>query len=257
MDSFEARFGGVTRLFGAEGTARLRAAHVCVVGVGGVGSWTVEALARSGVGRLTLMDFDDVCLSNSNRQLHALAGEFGKPKVDVLARRVQAIHPECAVQPVRAFFTPATAEELLQQPLSFVVDAIDQTPHKCLLIAQCRQRGIPIVTTGGAGGRRDPAQVRVLDLAFTTHDRLLAQVRSRLRQDFGFPQGKEPFGVDCVCSTEPQVFPAKDGGVCAQPEQGSDLRIDCASGFGTATFVTGTFGFVAAGVVVRRLAGAT
>jgi tRNA threonylcarbamoyladenosine dehydratase len=256
MDPYDARFGGVARLVGAAGLERLRQAHVCVVGVGGVGSWAVEALARSGVGRLTLVDFDEVCISNSNRQLHALAGDFGRPKVEVLARRVQAINPDCAVRPEMAFFTPATADKVLEPPFSFVVDAIDQTDNKCLLIARCRERGIPIVTTGGAGGRRDPTQIRVADLAFTTHDGLLEQVRSRLRKDFGFPRGGEPFGVDCVFSAEPQVYPTKDGGVCARREEGSNLRIDCESGFGTATFVTGTFGFAAAAIVVRKIAAA-
>jgi tRNA A37 threonylcarbamoyladenosine dehydratase len=254
MDPYEARFGGVARLFGAAGLERLRQAHVCVVGVGGVGSWAVEALARSGLGRLTLVDFDEVCISNTNRQLHALAGDFGSPKVEVLARRVRAINPDCGVQPLTVFFTPATATQVLEPQFSFVVDAIDQTDNKCLLIARCRERGLPIVTTGGAGGRRDPTQVRVADLAFTTHDGLLDQVRSRLRKEFGFPRGKQPFGVDCVFSAEPQVYPAQDGGVCARRSEASRLRIDCETGFGTATFVTGTFGFAAAAVVVRKLA---
>ena len=254
MDPYEARFGGVARLFGVRGLERLRQAHVCVVGLGGVGSWAAEALARSGLGQLTLVDFDEVCISNSNRQIHALAGDFGKPKAEMLVRRVKAINPDCVAQPQVVFFTPPTAEQILQAQFDFVVDAIDQTANKCLLIARCRERGLSLVTTGGAGGRRDPTQVRVTDLAFTTHDGLLEQVRSRLRKEFGFPCGKEPFGVDCVFSPEPPVYPAADGNVCAQREDISNLRIDCERGFGTATFVTGTFGFTAAAVVVRKLA---
>lgn len=233
---------------------RLRAAHVCVVGVGGVGSWTVEALARSGLGRLTLVDLDDVCISNTNRQSHALEGEFGKPKVEVLARRILAINPECRVQPVQAFFTAATAEAILADRPDCLVDAIDRPAEKCLLIARGRALGLPTVTTGGAGGRRNPATVRLGDLAFTSHDPLLQVVRRTLRRDHGFP-AHGAFGVDCVYSTEPQVFPQADGSVCAERPPDADLRLDCRSGFGTAAFVTGAYGLAAAGLAVQRLLG--
>jgi len=201
-----------------------------------------------------LVDFDEVCIANSNRQIHAQTGHLGQPKVEVMAQRVRAINPDCAVNPVLALFTPATADQILGSPFDYMVDAIDQISNKCLLIARCRERSLPIITSGGAGGRRDPTQVRVGDLAFTSHNRLLVQVRSTLRQDYGFPRGKKPFGVDCVYSSEPVVYPAKDGSGCARREEGGRLRIDCKTGFGTATFVTGTFGFVAAAHVVSMLA---
>jgi len=257
MSDFDFRFGGIGRLYGADALARLRAAHVCVVGIGGVGSWAVEALARSGVGHLTLVDLDEVCVSNVNRQLHALNPEVGRAKVEVMAERVRGINPECEVRPRLEFFTEANADALLGSHHDFVVDAIDSLTNKCLLLAKCRDRQIPVVTCGGAGGRRDPTAIRVADLALTTHDRLLQKLRDKLRKDFGFPRGEKMFGIDAVYSPEPPVYPARDGTVCGQRETGADgeaLKLNCDSGFGTATFVTGTFGFVAAAHVVRSIA---
>ncbi len=254
MDPFDLRFGGIGRLYSREGLARLRRAHVCVVGVGGVGSWAVEALARSGVGRLTLVDMDDVCASNVNRQIHALDGELKKAKVAVMAHRARAINPDIEVHPIEAFLTRGNAEALLQPAFDHVFDAIDSPREKCLIIAMCRARGIPVITAGGAGGRRDPTRVRIDDLSRSGGDRLLQSVRRLLRAEHGFPGGGDTFGVDCVYSSEPPVFPRSDGTVCGTRERDADLRLDCRSGFGTATFVTGTFGFAAAARMVDRLA---
>lgn len=251
------RFGGVARLLGRAGLARLHAAHVCVVGVGGVGSWTVEGLARSGVGTLTLIDLDDVCVTNVNRQLPALDGQIGRPKVTVLAERVRQINPECRVELVHEFLTAATAERLLAPRYDFVVDAIDRMSHKALLIAGCRERGIPVLTIGGAGGRSDPTKVHVGDIGEASDD-LLRMVRKKLRRDHGFASGAHRgitrMGLRCVWSSEAPVYPWADGTCAAEPEPGSNLRLDCASGFGTAAYVTGVFGLVAAGEVVRTLA---
>jgi tRNA A37 threonylcarbamoyladenosine dehydratase len=257
MKQHEARFGGIARLYSAAGAERLRRAHVCVVGVGGVGSWAVEGLARSGIGQLTLVDLDDVCISNVNRQVPALTGEFGKPKVEVMACRVTAINPECRVHSLQSFFLAANAQEILQAGFDYVVDAIDTPSLKALLIQLCRQRGLPVLTTGGAGGRRDPTAVEVQDLAFSTHDRLMRQVRKYLRRNAGFPAPGKPFGVECVISREPPVYAHRDGSVCADKDPGTDLRLDCTSGYGTASFVTGTFGFVAAARVVAVIASGT
>lgn len=255
MSDFDQRFGGIKRLYGSDGLERLSRAHVCVVGIGGVGSWAAEALARTAVGELTLVDLDEVCVSNINRQLHALDGEIGNAKVMAMANRIQAINPLCKVHAVQEFFTSANADKILSTPFDAVLDAIDNVPNKCLLIAKCREKGIPIVTTGGAGGRRDATRIQVADLALTTHDGLLQSVRKKLRDEFNFPrEPKKLFGVDCVFSTEPQVFPHSDGTVCAQREAGSDLRLNCDSGYGTATFLTGTFGFIAAQRVVEKVA---
>lgn len=254
MSDFDKRFSGIGRLYGQAELERLRRSHICVVGIGGVGSWSVEALARSGVGELTLIDLDEVCVSNVNRQLHALDGEIGKPKVEVMAQRARAINPECNVHAISEFFTASNASELLATKFDCVLDAIDNVTNKCLLIAECHKRQTPIVTTGGAGGRRDPTAIRIVDLGLTTHDGLLQAVRKKLRDDFGFPrEPKKLFNIDCVFSTEPQVYPHSDGTVCAQRESGSDLRLNCDSGYGTATFVTGTFGFIAAAQVLNRV----
>jgi tRNA threonylcarbamoyladenosine dehydratase len=253
MDHYERRFGGIGRLYGTDGLDRLRHAHVCIVGLGGVGSWAVEALARSGIGALTLIDLDDVCISNVNRQLHALDGDLGKPKVEVMAQRVRAINPDCVLHPLQAFFLKSNAQEILQAGFDYVLDAFDSPSRKCVLIAQCRERSIPVITSGAAAGRRDPTALEVIDLAFSSHDRLLQEVRSMLRTRHGFPRGKHPFGVECVLSRERVVYPRKDGQVCTAPGTEQDLRIDCDTGFGTASFVTGAFGFVAASRIIQGI----
>jgi tRNA A37 threonylcarbamoyladenosine dehydratase len=255
MNDHDARFGGVGRLFGTEELNRLKRAHVCVVGIGGVGSWAVEALVRSGIGALTLVDLDDICVSNVNRQVHALDGAIGQPKVEAMARRILAINPGCNVHSLHAFFTETNANEILRTSFNYVLDAIDNPAKKCLLIAKCRERHLPAFVVGGAGGRRDPLALKISDLARSSHDPLLAEVRSQLRSAFGFPRGeKQLFGIECVYSPEPVLFPQQDGTVCAQRESGSNLRLDCDSGYGTACFVTGAFGFAAAGRIVEKIA---
>lgn len=242
-EDLQTRFGGIERLYSKDGLQRLLAASVCVVGVGGVGSWAAEALARSGIGRITLVDLDDVCVSNVNRQLHALDSSAGRPKVEVMAERIRAIHPCCDVHPVCEFFNEATADKILKGRFDWVIDAIDQVGNKCRLIAACHQRQIPIISAGGAGGRRDPSRVRIADLAEVTHDNLMRRTRKTLREDFGFPTGpKRAMGVPCVYSSEPPIVPECGAG-----------RITCDTGYGTAAFVTGTFGFVAAAHVVSAI----
>lgn len=253
MNGFESRFGGIARLYGRDALYRLRDSHAMVVGVGGVGSWTVEALARSGVGELTLIDLDEVCISNTNRQLPALDGKTGLPKVDVLAERVRSINPECQVHPLKKFFTANTAEELLSLPCSGVADAIDSLKHKALLIAGCHRRKIPIVVAGAAGGRRDPTAIRHADLSRATHDRLLQQTRKLLRKEYGFPAGEKKFGIECVYSPEPPMFPQSDGTVCGIQEPGADTKMNCESGYGAATHVTGAFGFAVAARLIEKI----
>lgn len=250
------RFGGLERLYGRGALVRLNAAHVCVVGVGGVGSWAVEALARSGIGALTIVDLDDVCVTNVNRQLPALDGNIGRPKVEVLAERVRAINPDCRVNARTEFFTESSASDILgAAQFDYVLDAIDSLKNKCLLVVKCREKGIPLITSGAAGGRSDPTQITVNDLAFTTQDELLRYVRKRLRRDFAYSRDiNESFGVKAVYSTERAVFPWSDGTVCHEIEKGNDPAINCESGVGTASFVTGAFGFTAAAEVVGTIA---
>jgi tRNA A37 threonylcarbamoyladenosine dehydratase len=250
---YDARFGGIARLYGRAAQERLRRGHVCVVGVGGVGSWAVEALARTGVGRLTLIDLDDVCVSNANRQLHALDGHIGQAKVEVLADRAKRINPEIALTLHPRFFTASHADALLAQDYDCVLDAIDDVENKCLLLAACRARGLAVVTVGGAGGRRDPSKITSGDLNRSRNDGLLRRVRRELKQAHGFPEAGD-WGIPCVFSDERPVYPTPDGETCLKPHAGeAPQKLDCAAGFGAATFVTGTFGFHAAALVVERL----
>ncbi len=251
------RFGGLGRLYGTAGLERLAAAHVCVVGLGGVGSWAAEALARSGVGALTLIDLDDVCVTNVNRQLPAIDGEIGRPKVAVIADRIRRINPGCRVEALAEFFTASSAERHLAPGFTAVVDAIDDVGNKALLIAACRARGLFCVTAGGAGGKRDGTALRTGDLGASGGDDLLKQVRKTLRREHGFAGGEgNLYGVRAVWSTERPVFPWADGTCAAAPEPGSNLRLDCASGFGTAVFVTAAFGLALAQEVVNRVVAA-
>ncbi|MBI1178030.1 tRNA cyclic N6-threonylcarbamoyladenosine(37) synthase TcdA [bacterium] len=255
MSDYEQRFGGIARLYGRDGLDRLRRAHVAVVGIGGVGSWSAEALARSGVGKLTLIDLDDICVTNVNRQIHATNPDIGALKVSAMARRIQEINAACEVHSIEEFFTGSNAAKLLCHEFNCILDAIDNVANKCLLIAGCRERKIPVVTTGGAGGRTDPTQIRIDDLTRVTHDPLIRQVRRTLRREHGFPgDAKSMFGVPCVYSTEPVRYPWSDGTVCETKEPGDDnLRMDCNSGYGSVTHLTGTVGFAAAAEVIKLL----
>ena len=255
MSDFETRFGGIARLYGQGGLAKLRAAHVCVVGIGGVGTWAAEALARSGIGAITLVDLDEVCMTNINRQLHALTETVGRAKVEAMAKRIRAINPECKIFAEQKFFNAQTAEELLAPKYDFVLDAIDDVTNKVLLLMQCRDKKIPAITSGGAGGRRELTAVRVGDLSQASHDKLLAEVRRRLRTEHGFPAGQSAMNVACVYSVERTVYPQADGSVCEMRSAAEDgTRLNCNGGLGSATFVTGAFGFAAAGFVVRKIA---
>lgn len=255
MSDYIVRFGALARLYGQAGLSRIQSAHIAVIGLGGVGSWAVEALARSGVGALTLVDMDEVCLSNVNRQLHALSETVGQSKAQVLADRVAQIAPECRVTVENCFLTERTLDRLLEPKYNYVLDAIDTTKHKCLLIAEARKRGIPLLTCGGAGGRIDPSRVQIADLSRTINDPLLLQVRKRLRQQYEFPKMKrQKFKIDCIFTDELPIFPREDGSVSCERESGADYRLNCDEGFGSATFLTGTFGFFMASEVIRRIA---
>lgn len=249
------RFAGIERLYGAGSVAQLTRAHVAVVGLGGVGSWAAEALARSGIGALTLIDADEVCVSNANRQLHTLQDTLGKAKVGVMAERLRAINPALSVEPVERFVTPATLAELLDRDFDLVLDACDAFRVKVEMTAWCRRRKLPLVVCGSAGGRTDPTMIRVRDLSRTEHDALLGLMRRKLRQEFGFPSNRDRyFGVPAVYSLENVRYPQADGSVCGtRPVGGDALRLGCEGGLGAATHVTATFGFVAVGRVLEML----
>lgn len=247
----ERRFGGVGRVYGSEVLEQFSNAKVTVVGVGGVGSWVVEALARSGVGSLVLIDLDHVAESNINRQLQAIEPDLGKAKVVALAERVALINPVCQVETVEEFLQADNIEHLITADNDYVIDCIDSFRVKCALIAYCRRNKIPIITSGGAGGRVDPTQVQIADLSRTEHDPLLSRTRKLLRQDYGFSRNpKRRFHVPCVYSAEQQVRPKEIGVAC---EGSSDSSLNCA-GFGSVMTVTATFGMVAVSHVLKKLA---
>lgn len=258
-EPMEERFAGIDRLYGAGAAAHFARAHVCVVGVGGVGSWAVEALARTGVGELTLIDADDVCVSNTNRQLHALDGEYGRAKVEVMARRARAINPAIVVHTVPHFLTLSNLPDLLGRdslpPFDAVLDACDSLKVKVEMVVFCKRRKIPIVVCGAAGGRIDPTLVGARDLSKTEHDAMLALVRQKLRDDHGWTRNpKRYFGVQAVFSRENANYPQADGSVCKTRVPGAGaLKLDCAGGLGAATHVTGTFAFVAVSRVLAKV----
>lgn len=259
------RFDRAARLFGEPGLHRLMRSRVVIFGMGGVGSFSAESLARSGVGELVLVDFDDVCVTNANRQLHALRGTIGKKKVEVMAERLRAVHPTAVVTPVARFYDASSSDELLEGRIDYVVDAIDNMTAKAHLVATCLARGIPIVSSMGAAARWDPTQIRVADLAQTERDPFARALRKMLRKAHGMQIDRErPVGVPAVYSEEEPREPAAlgydegKGFVCVCPNKDNGMhtcerrsRID-----GSASFVTGAFGLAAASVVVRRLAGA-
>lgn len=252
------RFDGNRRLYGAAYDRVLRA-HVLVVGLGGVGSWVAEALARAGVGALTLVDGDDVCVSNVNRQLHATESSIGQAKAEVMAERMRAIHPACRVIAVRSFYVRTDADRFFGEPYDFVVDCVDGVTAKASLIGNCHARGIPVITCGGAAGKVEPGLVQVADLMEAHHDRLLMFVRKLLRKHHGFPKrGGKRFGVPCVFSPEPIVLPegcatAAEGAADSGPFGDEAGRLNCEGRLGSAVFVTAVFGFHAAAHVVKTL----
>jgi tRNA A37 threonylcarbamoyladenosine dehydratase len=250
---FARRFGGIGRLYGEPALERFRAAHVCVIGVGGVGSWVVEALARSAIGHLTLIDLDNVAESNINRQIQALSSTIGMPKIEALRQRIAEINPFCQVTLVEDFIDLENIETLVaNQGFDYVVDAIDSVKPKAALIAWCSANKMPLVVVGGAGGQIDPTKVEIRDLARTEQEPLLKKVRKLLRAQYGFSRGeKQKYHIDAVFSMEPLRYP--DTGDACEIDDNGITGLNCA-GFGSCMVVTATFGMVTAGQVLRRLA---
>jgi len=241
------RFGGIDRLYGQGAVHQLANCHVVVIGIGGVGSWAAEALARSGVGKLTLIDADDVCVTNVNRQIVALDDTVGDAKIDVMNDRIARINPDCEVVLYHEFVSLDNLTELIDE-CDVVVDAIDAQMIKAAIIAHCKRRKIKCVTVGSAGGKADPREVTSADLAKTRNDPLAAKVRGTLRNRFGFTrtEGKR-FGVECVYSLEQMAYPQPDGTVNGRKFIDDGVtKMDCSAGFGSITMVTATFGMVAA-----------
>lgn len=247
----ERRFGGVRRLYGSAALERFRNAHVGVVGIGGVGSWAAEALARSAIGQITLIDLDMVAESNVNRQIHALGEAFGRAKTDAMAERLLDINPACRVHRVEDFVSPENFDQILGEDFDYLIDAIDQVRTKAAMIAGCGARRIPIITAGGAGGQTDPSRIEIADLSRTIQDPLLSKVRALLRKEYGFTrQSGKKFGVPAVFSSEPVRYPER-GSACETTDPPSGLN--CA-GYGSSVCVTACFGLFAASAVLGHLA---
>ncbi|WP_068994335.1 tRNA cyclic N6-threonylcarbamoyladenosine(37) synthase TcdA [Kangiella sediminilitoris] len=252
----DTRFGGIARLYGQKALDKFRRTHICVIGIGGVGSWVVEALARSGVGAITMIDPDEVSESNINRQLVALDSTIGQGKGDVLKERVSDINPECKVAIIEDLLKPDNTRELIGSGFDYVIDAIDSARSKAALISHCKRNKVPIVCIGGAGGQIDPQQITVADITRTHNDPLLAKTRSILRYDYGFSSNlKRKYQVPCVYSTEQLSYPLPDGGITNQkPDSDRALRMACDVGMGSATHITATFGYFAVGLVLQKVA---
>lgn len=257
------RFGGVIRLYGETGLAKLQAAHLVVIGIGGVGSWAVEALARNGIGQITLIDLDNIAESNVNRQLHAVEEAFGLAKVTAMAKRIQSINPFVKVHEVEDFITPENIASLLDfNVLSkphMVIDCVDDAKAKIALATFCKQQKIPMIMSGSAGGRLDPTRIQVADLSAVSGDKLLAKVRNQLRRDHGFPKASQQkksakFSIPCVFSDEPVILP---NAVCvleseSQAHQVGVTGLNCA-GYGSSVCVTAPFGFTLANLAIKAV----
>lgn len=252
--SYQRRFGGLERLYGPDVLPRLAGAHMLVAGIGGVGTWSAEALARSGVGRITLVDLDHIAESNINRQLHALSDTLGQAKIDAMAQRIAGINPQCRVRGIDDFVSPENIASLLEDQPDVVIDCTDQPAAKIAMILAGRQRGIPVLVCGGAGGKTDPLALRAGDLSMANHDALLSRLRNRLRREYGYPKASSKagkpvrraprMGVWALWFEQPTVLPQQwtNNADSADGLQG----LSCA-GYGSVVTVTATMGMAAAG----------
>jgi len=253
-DSYQARFAGLARVYGDAALNLLAQAHFCIVGVGGVGSWAAEACARSGIGSITLIDHDDIHISNTNRQLHTLQHNIDRSKVEVLRERILEINPECHCHAIDDLVTRGNIDKFEFAQFDYVIDAIDHVSHKLTLMHHCRRNKIRCISTGGAGGLTDPTQILVKDLTQSFNDPLLAKLRSTLRQQLDYSRNpKRRYAMDCVFSAEQPVYPVGDGSVSYEkPEVPERTTLDCETGIGSFVGVTACFGFTATAHAIKK-----
>ena len=260
-DDYSERFGGIQRLYGSKKAAIIPTLRICIIGIGGVGSWAVEALARSGVGHITLIDHDDIALSNINRQIHTLDSTINQSKVIAMQERVQQINPQCHCHAIDDLLTANNLTKYFSishknkadEKYDYIIDAIDSVKHKSALIYFCKRNKIPIITTGGAGGLTNPTAVEICDLSKTYNDPLAASVRSQLRHQYNFTRNPQSrFGVECVFSTEQQLYPQADGSVGQEKPNMKGVSLDCNFGYGSSSCVTSVFGFSAAARAIEK-----
>ena len=253
--SYQQRFGGIIRLYGTQATKKLMQAHVLVIGIGGVGSWVAEALARSGVGTISLMDLDDICITNSNRQIHAIHSQIGLPKVETTCSRLKDINPEIITHGIEDFLDQDNITQYIQQTYTLVVDAIDSSMTKSALIAHCKRCKIPIITAGSSGGKKDPSKITYGDLSKTRNDPLLAKVRNNLRRHHGFSRNpKRVFSIEAIYSTEQMTYPDNQGETCQHRGFiGEGKKLDCSGGYGASTMMTASFGLLASSRCIEKI----
>lgn len=249
------RFAGIARLYGEQGLDKIHRSHVFIVGIGGVGSWVAEALARSGVGEITLMDMDEVCISNINRQIHAKTSTVGQSKIEAMAERLKDINPEIIVHQIDEFLTRDNIVDYVSEEYDFVVDAIDSVISKAALIVHCKRNKIPILTIGGAGAQRDPQKIKINDLSQSSGDPLLAKIRNELRRKHNYSRNvQKKMGIKVVYSDEQLYYPQADGTVShARPKNMDNAKLDCSKGFGAASFITASFAFVACSFILEKI----
>ena len=251
--SYSERFGGIQRLYGKTRAKWIPQLHICVIGIGGVGSWAAEALARSGIGNITLIDHDDIALSNINRQIHTLDSTLEQSKVLAMKERILQINPACHCHAIDDLLTENNLSKYIVTDYDYVIDAIDSVKHKSALIYYCKRNKIPVITTGGAGGLIDPTTVEICDLSKTYNDPLAAKVRSQLRYHYNFSRNpKRRFGIECVFSTEQQVYPQADGSIGQKKPGVKGVSLDCNFGYGSSACVTSVFGFTAAARSIEK-----
>jgi tRNA A37 threonylcarbamoyladenosine dehydratase len=250
----ERRFGGVARLYGTQALEKFKKSHVIVIGIGGVGSWVVEALARNAIGKITLIDMDVVAESNINRQLPALSNTLGRNKCDVMAERIRGINEECEICIVDEFLTKDNIANLIAADTSYVIDCIDNSRVKAALIAWCKRQKVKMLTIGGAGGKTDPTLIQIVDLSRAKHDPLLSRTRKILRQDYNFSTNiKRRFNIPCVYSLEHLKYPTDDGEISQTKLKNEMSGLSCAGGIGSSLMVTASFGFIAVSHVLKRI----
>jgi tRNA A37 threonylcarbamoyladenosine dehydratase len=253
--SYQHRFGGLIRLYGTQACLKLLHSHVLIIGIGGVGSWVAEALVRSGIGTITLMDLDDICVTNSNRQVHTTCHTVGLAKTTVMAKRLKAINPEVEVHCIDDFIDKGNITEHIQPHFSFIFDAIDNAIDKTEIIAHCKKNNFPMITIGSSGGKKDPSKIAYDDLAKTTCDPMFLKIRNNLRRKHGFSRDPQQlFNIEAIYSTEPMVYPDNKGETSSSKEfiQAGE-KLDCGSGYGASTMITASFGLLAAARAIETL----
>ncbi len=249
----EKRIAGVARLYGDKAVEVFQHSHITIIGIGGVGAWVAEALARTGIGQLTLIDLDEICVSNINRQVHALTETVGQSKTSVMKARIKSINPSCEVNEINDFVGYENLEKCLSTDYDYVVDAIDSAAIKAAILNWCKRNKVKSICIGGAGGKINPAEIKVGDLNRTKNDPLLAKVRSQLRAYHGFSRNpKRTYSLECVYSTEQARFPDGEGSTTFK-KPGGLIGMDCSSGFGAVTHITATFAFFATARLIEKL----